>query len=167
MARERRYYQAFVGLFSQLLEADVLYPNLTQGWSPLLNVCSARRITLYPVQDPILHQGPSYKRFEGTGLQGGWGLSSHRHFSATVFGGHTSTLDRYVGSVSYRKLSCGVFPNYPFLTAMSFGSTPASRYRHRAISSLRATATIVMRRMRPLRVPTRSRNQALKELSGW
>src|ERR1700751_2280688 len=54
----------------------------------------------------ILYQGPSYKRFEGTGLQGGWDLSAHRHFSAMVFGGHTSTLDQNVDSVSYRG-SCG------------------------------------------------------------
>ena len=38
-------------LFSPLLEVEVLYFNLIQGWSPLLNVCGARRITLYPVQD--------------------------------------------------------------------------------------------------------------------
>ena len=47
------------------------------------------------------------------------------------------------------------------------GTTPVSRYRHKAIKSLRAMATMAMRRMRPLAVPTRSRNQILNGLSGW
>jgi hypothetical protein len=91
--------------------------------------------------------GPSYGRFEGTGLQGEWNLSSHRHFSAMVFGGHTSSLNRICRLC---RLLVWLFADHPFFRAMSVGSTPASRYRHRQISSVRATATMVMRRMRSL-----------------
>jgi hypothetical protein len=46
------------------------------------------------------------------------------------------------------------------------GTTPVSRYRHSATISLRATATMAMRRMRPLMSPTRWWNQRVKSLSG-
>ena len=56
--------------------------------------------------------------------------------------------------------------NQPFRT-VAVGTTPVSRYRHKAIKSLRAIATMAIRRMRPLAVPTRSRNQILNGLLGW
>jgi hypothetical protein len=159
-----RYSQLLSDWLSRWLEAEILQfdPRLEPAFERM------RRSPHHLISGPgsILYQGPSYERFEGTGLQGGWGLSSHRHFSAMIFGGHTSTLDRHVRFCQLLGL-LWLFINHPFLTAMSVGSTPVSRYRQRVISSLRATATMVMRRMRPLRVRTRSRNQALKELPGW
>ena len=44
---------------------------------------------------------------------------------------------------------------YALITAPS-GMSPCVTYRHRAIISLRARATIIVRRMRPVLVPTRS-----------
>jgi hypothetical protein len=155
----------FVGLFSQLLEVEVLYPNLIQGWSPLLNECGARRITLYPVQvNPVPRS--LIRTVRGHRAPRGMGPI----FTPAFFSHGFRRSHIHLGSVCrFCQLSrlLWLFSDHPFFKATSVGSTPPSRYRHRVISSLRATATMVMRRMRPLRVPTRSRNQALKELPGW
>ena len=156
----------FVELFSRLLEVKVLYLQFDPRPEPAFERMRRSPHHLISGPGPILYQGPSYERFEGTGLQGGWDLSAHRHFFSHGF----RRPHIHLGSVCrYCQLSrlLWLFSDHPFFRAMSVGSTPASRYRHRVISSLRATATMVMRRMRPLRVPTRSRNQALKELPGW
>ena len=58
-------------------------------------------------------------------------------------------------------------PAYASLRAAPSGKTPVSRNRHSAISNLRATATIPMRRKRLPPPPKRSRNQQLRALSGW
>src|SRR5262244_673791 len=47
------------------------------------------------------------------------------------------------------------------------GISPWLRYLARAMSSLRASATIEMRRIRPRLEPTRWRNQQLRALAGW
>lgn len=52
-----------------------------------------------------------------------------------------------------------------FNTAPS-GISPWSRYFHSATKSLRASATIPIRRMRPLPCPNRSQNHLLKALLG-
>jgi len=98
---------------------------------------------------------------EGAGLQGGWDHSLPRRLSALSRTGHTSTLD-LINSFSIGYL---IFVRHPLKTA-PFGTRPVSRYRHNATSSLRANATMAMRRMRPFMVPTRDRNQMLKSLSG-
>ena len=46
------------------------------------------------------------------------------------------------------------------------GTTPRSRKRHRAISSLRARATIMMRLRRPVAAPPRVRNRRARAVSG-
>src|SRR5258708_33768391 len=56
-----------------------------------------------------------------------------------------------------QKLGCSTAP---------VGTRPVVRYRHSATISLRAKATMAMRRMRPLRSPTRSRNQRVSSLPG-
>ena len=56
---------------------------------------------------------------------------------------------------------------YAALSAAPSGNTPVSRKRHRAISHLRATATIPIRLRRLPPPPKRSRNQQLRALSGW
>ena len=53
----------------------------------------------------------------------------------------------------------------PFTIAPS-GTSPHATYRQSAISSLRASATMAMRRIRPRSAPTRSRNQPLNALPG-
>ena len=55
---------------------------------------------------------------------------------------------------------------YASLRAAPSGNTPVSRKRHRAMSNLRATATIPIRRKRLPPPPKRSRNQQLRALSG-
>ena len=57
-------------------------------------------------------------------------------------------------------------PQTGFMTAPA-GISPWVTYLERAISSLRASATIVMRRIRPRSEPTRWRNQPLRARSGW
>src|SRR6516165_12508529 len=47
------------------------------------------------------------------------------------------------------------------------GISPWLIYLERAISSLRASATMEMRRIRPRSEPTRWRNQQLRALAGW
>jgi hypothetical protein len=71
-----------------------------------LNECGARRITLYPVQDQSCTKVP---HTNGSRARGSKEDGTYLHtgiFSAMVFGGHTSTLDRYVDTVSYQD-SCG------------------------------------------------------------
>jgi hypothetical protein len=55
---------------------------------------------------------------------------------------------------------------YPFLSPAPSGNAPVSRKRHRAMSNLRATATIPIRLKRLPPPPKRSRNHTLKALSG-
>src|SRR4029453_11678180 len=57
-------------------------------------------------------------------------------------------------------------PAYASLSSAPSGMTPVSRKRHSAMSNLRATATIPMRRKRFPPPPKRSRNQQLRALSG-
>ena len=47
------------------------------------------------------------------------------------------------------------------------GTTPWVTKRHKATSSLRASATMAIRRTRPFAAPTRARNQRLNAESGW
>jgi hypothetical protein len=64
----------------------------------------------------------------------------------------------------------GVTPHhqnaYPSLSTAPAGKTPVSRKRQSAMSNLRATATIPIRRKRLPPLPKRSRNQTLRALSG-
>jgi len=53
------------------------------------------------------------------------------------------------------------------LTTAPAGISPWVTYLERAMSSLRASATIEMRRVRPRSEPTRWRNQQLRALAGW
>jgi len=53
------------------------------------------------------------------------------------------------------------------VTCTLIGSGPLEITEMMRINSLRATATIAIRRMRRLAVPTRWRNQTLKGLLGW
>jgi hypothetical protein len=55
---------------------------------------------------------------------------------------------------------------YPSLSTAPAGKTPVSRKRQSAMSNLRATATIPIRRKRLPPLPKRSRNQTLRALSG-
>src|SRR5260370_29694382 len=57
-------------------------------------------------------------------------------------------------------------PQPAFMTAPA-GISPWVTYLERAMSSLRASATIEMRRIRPRSEPTRWRNQQLRALAGW
>src|SRR5262252_8447088 len=64
----------------------------------------------------------------------------------------------------------GVTPSgasaYPTLRAAPSGNSPVSSKRHSAMSNLRATATIPIRRKRLPPWPKRSRNHTLRALSG-
>jgi hypothetical protein len=55
---------------------------------------------------------------------------------------------------------------YPSLSTAPAGITPVSRKRQSAMSNLRATATIPIRRKRLPPLPKRARNQTLRALSG-
>jgi hypothetical protein len=55
---------------------------------------------------------------------------------------------------------------YPSFSTAPTGITPVSRKRQSAMSNLRATATIPIRRKRLPPLPKRSRNQTLRALSG-
>src|ERR1700751_4482142 len=57
-------------------------------------------------------------------------------------------------------------PQPAFMIAPA-GISPWLTYLARAMSSLRASATIEMRRIRPRLEPTRWRNQQLRALAGW
>jgi hypothetical protein len=78
-----------------------------------------------------------------------------RRFSALPDNDHIATLVRWARQL-LRRRPFVLF--YDFNSAPS-GSSPVSTYRQSAIKSLRATATIVMRRIRPRPVPTLSWNQ--------
>ncbi len=70
----------------------------------------------------------------------------------------------------HQHLDRGVTPHQPStytsLSTAPAGITPVSRKRHSAMSNLRATATIPIRRKRLPPLPKRSRNQTLRALSG-
>src|SRR5262250_20511 len=55
----------------------------------------------------------------------------------------------------------------PAVMTAPAGISPWLTYLARAMSSLRASATIEMRRIRPRSEPTRWRNQQLRALAGW
>src|SRR5215467_9955937 len=55
----------------------------------------------------------------------------------------------------------------PAVMTAPAGISPWLTYLARAMSSLRASATIEMRRIRPRLEPTRWRNQQLRALAGW
>src|SRR5215468_10820534 len=55
----------------------------------------------------------------------------------------------------------------PAFTIAPAGISPWLTYLERAMRSLRASATIEMRRTRPRLEPTRWRNQQLRALAGW
>jgi hypothetical protein len=68
------------------------------------------------------------------------------------------------GAVHVLPVGCCAYAllDYAVLRSAPSGSTPWVTYRHKAISSLRATATIATIRTRPRRSPTRSRNHRLR-----
>ena len=165
MASER-ILSTFVRLLSLMLEVEVPYSNLIQGWSPLFE--RMRRSPHHLISGPgsILVPRSLIRTVRGHRAPRRMGPI----FTPAFFSHGFRRPHIHLGSV--RLILSAIetlwlFSYHPFFRAMSVGSTPASRYRHRQISSLRATATMLMRRMRPLRVPTRSRNQALNELPGW
>src|SRR6516225_5143916 len=55
----------------------------------------------------------------------------------------------------------------PAFTIAPAGISPWLTYLERAMRSLRASATIEMRRTRPRLEPTRWRNQQVRALAGW
>ena len=116
------------------------------------------RITLYPVRDREPGTLIFHARVKARPSKHG---THQQKRSLDTLGrvGHTSVLvvSAPLSRSADQKLGCSTAP---------VGTTPVVRYRHSAIISLRATATIVIRRMRPLRSPTRWRNQRLNSLSG-
>lgn len=60
----------------------------------------------------------------------------------------------------------GVFSVQAGFLAAPVGTRPVVMKRHSATSSLRAGATTVIHRKRPLVLPTRSQNHRLRALSG-
>ena len=97
------------------------------------------------------YQGPSCNVARAQGLQGGWDPSLPRRMAALAHHGHSSTLDRYVALVDIHHSH----QRFEVYRTTPVGTWPVSRYRHREINSLRATATIAIRLMRPLALPTR------------
>ena len=63
-------------------------------------------------------------------------------------------------------ISSSGMPQTGFTTAPA-GISPSLKYLERTMSSLRASATIEIRRIRPHSEPTRWRNQQLRALAGW
>jgi len=77
--------------------------------------------------------------------------------------GHaTGRLHQHQGRGVTRHRQCG----YPSFSTAPAGHTPVSRKRQSAMSHLRATATIPIRRKRLPPLPKRSRNHTLRALSG-
>ena len=111
-----------------------------------MSLCDARRIHLYPVGvEPVPRS--LMQRCEGRGgLQGGWDPSLPRRIAALAHHGHSSTLDRYVALVDIHHSH----QRFEVYRTTPVGTWPVSRYRHREINSLRATATMAIRLMRPL-----------------
>src|SRR5215471_7064120 len=156
----------FVELFSRLLEVKVLYLQFDPRLEPAFSTYAALAASPYirsrtnPVPRSLI------RTVRGHGAPRRMGPICIPAFFSHGFRRPHIHLGSECRFCQLSRL-LWLFSDHAFFRAMSVGRTPASRYRHRAISSLRATATMVMRRMRPLRVPTRSRNQALKELPGW
>gem|GEM_PF-2924285 len=78
-------------------------------------------------------------------------------------GSSTGRLHQHPG----RSLTQHRHTAYAALSSAPSGKTPVLRKRHRAMSNLRATATMPMRLKRLPPLPKRSRNQQLRALSGW
>jgi hypothetical protein len=73
---------------------------------------------------------------------------------------------RTVGHASVPEIEGRSSPRTQTLRTAPVGITPVSRYRQSATTSLRATATIVIFRIRPYNVPTRWRYHCEGALSG-
>ena len=110
------------------------------------------------------HQGPSCNSEGGKGGSKTDGI----HLDGGVFQPCSFTIthppwNRYVPFLDSLRLAYRL----EAFSLAPVGTTSGSRKRHRAINSLRATATMAIRRIRPLALPTRSRNQMVKALLGW
>lgn len=120
-------------------------------------MCGSDRTTLYPVdprRDPthIPHAGEA-RLGDGTYLYGG--------IKALALHG-----PRPSRSVAVSLWAVAANRTQAFRTAPS-GTVPSVTKRHKAIISLRAIATSMIRRMRPLLEPTRSWNHCARVLPGW
>ena len=156
-------YAANVTAFSVdpsfLVDVPITFVQLTPRRSPFRYAALATSPYIRSGRSP--YQDPSCSSARAQGSKVGWDPSKPRHIAARVFADHTSTLESVMFLLSSLSVSL-ITPSEQRLQAPDLSRDSARAQ----ISSLRATATIVIRRMRPLSLPTRSRNQTLKGLSG-
>ena len=94
---------------------------------------------------------------------GRWDPSTSRRLSAQVMFGHTSA----------RPSADHIRPDWIGISRVDqahrapIGTRPVSENRQSAMSSLRASATIITRRIRPRAPAVRSSNHLQSALSGW
>jgi len=88
--------------FSRLFRSRGSAPQFDPRLEPAFE--RMRRSPHHLISGPgsVLYQGPSYKRSRARGSKEDATYLHTGIFSAMVFGGHTSTLDRYVDTVSYQ-----------------------------------------------------------------
>src|SRR6202163_759829 len=106
-----------------------------------------------------LHQHPAF---------GGWGSGGRDHSIGRLLRPAVTSV-RPPGSRKDCQVLAGwgqIVAGAGFITAPSM-TTPAVVYRHRAMRSLRARATMVVLRIRPPRRRTRSWNHRLSAEVGW
>jgi hypothetical protein len=135
------------------------------GWRRYPVTCDDR-ISLYPAAPfrlaTLLHAWMIAQVGRGSSLvrQTGWASSANPHNSHTSDPPNASR--RSVGTVNdLRHQSC-----YLLASMAPCGTRPCSRKRHRAIANLRATATSMIRRIRPLCPAVRCTNQRVMALFG-
>jgi len=126
------------------------------------NACGRDRITLYPVRENPFATETRYPNPSCTRV---------RRQGPVKTGPIYETVGT-PGADTVTRLSWSLRPSLTrgrYLLGLStapLGTTPVVTNRHSAIISLRATATMLIRRILPLRAPTRLRNHWLNSLSG-
>ena len=133
------------------------------GPSVNVHVACDDRISLYPAAPfrlaTLLHAWTIAQVGRGSSLtrQTGWARSANPHNS------HTSNPPGAPEEASESRHQC----RYRLASMAPCGTRPCSRKRHSAIANLRATATIMIRRIRPLCPAVRCTNQRVIALFGW
>ena len=137
------------------------------GVSVDIHVACDGRISLYPAAPfrlaTLLHAWTIAQVGRGSSLkrQTGWAKSANPHNS------HTSDPPNAPEGALEPYMTHATQCRYRLASMAPCGTRPCSRKRHSAIANLRATATIMIRRIRALCPAVRCTNQRVIALFGW
>jgi hypothetical protein len=133
--------------------------GVAQGPASLCSCCSQHHL----ISGRTLWSVPTF-RMLAVRKPRGWDPSTKRHLCWPE--GGTVTIHPAQTAALAATLACRSRSYAAALSTAPSGTRPVVRKRHSATMSLRASATMAMRRMRPRPWPVRAWNQRLSALSG-